>query len=71
MQLQKKDTNMPSTGYLETFGGYDRRAVIQEGAWSDMRNMSPRRYPAICTRPQRAQRDDAGRRDAGGGCGHV
>lgn len=53
MQLQKKDTNMPSTGYLASFGGYDRRAVIQEGAWSDMRNMSPRRYPAICTRPQR------------------
>ncbi len=53
MQLEKKETNAARTSYLATFGGYDRREMIQDGAWNDMRNMSPRKYPALCTRPPR------------------
>lgn len=53
MQLEKKETNAARTSYLATFGGYDRREMIQDGAWNDMQNMSPRKYPALCTRPPR------------------
>lgn len=41
------------TEYSKAFGGYCHRGVINNGQWFDMTNMSGRKYPSVCTRPQR------------------
>ena len=40
---------------VQEFGGLNRRAVIADGEWADMENLSSRHWPAAGTRPGRRQ----------------
>lgn len=40
---------------ITQFGGYDRRHVIPDSSFRDMKNMSGDKFPAICTRKHRGE----------------
>ena len=44
-----------NTRQIGAFLGLNKNMVIQENEFSDMKNMSSDRFPAICTRPARGE----------------